>query len=149
MQACSVLHVAHVVVRLVTVVIVHIGHEDVVVVIHFCVAIFVRDLLHQEMFSLHPPSVTVNCVDSDRYNHEKLCIKFLLRFMPQKKSWFTEYTSSTFHECSIHLCDDVSCNKVVCHCHHEEELCDQFSWCVLSSAFLRRCKVDNVFLKSG
>ena len=40
-------------VRRVTVVIVHIGHEDVVVVIHFCVAIFVRDLLYQEMFSLH------------------------------------------------------------------------------------------------
>ena len=39
MQACSVLHVAHVGVRRVTVVIVHIGHEDVVVVIHFCVAI--------------------------------------------------------------------------------------------------------------
>ena len=41
MQVCSVLHVAHVVVRRVTVVIVHIGHEDVVVVIHFCVAISV------------------------------------------------------------------------------------------------------------
>ena len=42
MQACSVLHVAHVLVgvRRVTVVIVHIGHEDVVVVIQFCVAIF-------------------------------------------------------------------------------------------------------------
>ena len=40
-QACSVLHVAHVGVRRVTVVIVHIGHEDVVVVIHFCAAIFV------------------------------------------------------------------------------------------------------------
>ena len=37
-QACSDLHVAHVVVRLVTVVIVHIGLEGVVV-IHFCVAI--------------------------------------------------------------------------------------------------------------
>ena len=33
MQVCSVLHVAHVGVRRVTVVIVHIGHEDVVVVI--------------------------------------------------------------------------------------------------------------------
>ena len=45
-QACSDLHVAHVGVRRVTVVIVHIGHEDVVVVIYFCVAIFVRDLLY-------------------------------------------------------------------------------------------------------
>ena len=31
----------------------HIGHEDVVVVINFYVAIFVRDLLYQEMYSLH------------------------------------------------------------------------------------------------
>ena len=53
MQACSVLHVAHVGVRRVTVVIVHIGLEEVVVVIYFCVAIFVRDFLYQEMFSLH------------------------------------------------------------------------------------------------
>ena len=40
-QVCSVLHDAHVGVRRVTVVIVHIGHEEVVVVIYFCVAIFV------------------------------------------------------------------------------------------------------------
>ena len=55
-QACSDLaNVALVFfsVRHVTVVIVHIGHEDVVVVIQFCVAIFVRDLLYQEMYSLH------------------------------------------------------------------------------------------------
>ena len=52
MQVCAVLHVAHVVVRRVTVVIVHIGHEDVVVVIQFFVAIFCRDFLYQEMFSL-------------------------------------------------------------------------------------------------
>ena len=48
-QMCSLIHVTHVVlcvlvlvgVRLVTVVIVHIGHEEVLVVIQFCVAIFV------------------------------------------------------------------------------------------------------------
>ena len=39
MQACSDLLVAHVGVRRVTVVIVHIGLDEVVVVIHFCVAI--------------------------------------------------------------------------------------------------------------
>ena len=33
-------------------VIVHIGLEGVLVVIHFCVAIFVRELLYQEVFSL-------------------------------------------------------------------------------------------------
>ena len=68
---CSLINVAHVVlcvvvlvgVRRVTVVIVHIGHEEAVVVIYFCVAIFGRDLLYQEMYSLHPPSVTVDCVD--------------------------------------------------------------------------------------
>ena len=58
MQACSDL--AHVVlvlvgVRRVTVVIVHIGLGEVVVVIHFYVAIFVRNLLYQEMYSLHIP----------------------------------------------------------------------------------------------
>ena len=56
MQACSDLLVAHVGVRRVgrvTVIIVHIGLEGVLVVIHFCVAIFVRELLYQEVFSLH------------------------------------------------------------------------------------------------
>ena len=38
-QACSDLHVAHVLVSVRRVTIVHIGHEDVVVVIYFCVAI--------------------------------------------------------------------------------------------------------------
>ena len=38
-QACPVLHVAHVGVRRVTVVIVHIGLEEVVAVMYFCVAI--------------------------------------------------------------------------------------------------------------
>ena len=58
MQACSFLHVALVVLCVVVLVgvgrvtVVHIGHEDVVVVIYFCVAIFVRDLLYQEMYSL-------------------------------------------------------------------------------------------------
>ena len=66
MQACSVLHVAHVLVgvRRVTVVMVHIGHEDVVVVIHFCVAIFVRDFLYQEMFSLQIRSLKVIYTDN-------------------------------------------------------------------------------------
>ena len=36
---CSLIRVAHVCVRRVTLVIIHIGHEDVVVVIQFCVAI--------------------------------------------------------------------------------------------------------------
>ena len=58
MQACSVLHVAHVLVGVRRVTVVHIGHEDVVVVIYFCIAIFVRDLLYQEMYSLQSPLET-------------------------------------------------------------------------------------------
>ena len=50
-QVCSILHVAHVGVRRVTLVIVHNGHQDVVVVVDFCVAIFVRELLYREIFS--------------------------------------------------------------------------------------------------
>ena len=38
-----------------------IGHDEVVVRSHFC-----RDFLYLEMYSLHPPSVTVNCVDCYR-----------------------------------------------------------------------------------
>ena len=66
---CSLILVAHVIlgvlvlvgVRRVTVVIVHIGHEDVVNVIYFCVTIFVV-ILCQEMYSLHSPLVTVDFV---------------------------------------------------------------------------------------
>ena len=54
-QVCSILNVAHVGVRRVTVVIVHTGHEEVVVVKYFGVAFFVRELLYQEVFSLHLP----------------------------------------------------------------------------------------------
>ena len=52
MQACSVLPVAHVVVRRVTVVIVHIGYEDVLCRHVLFRSHFVRDFLYQEMFSL-------------------------------------------------------------------------------------------------
>ena len=44
------------------------------------------------MYSLHTPSVTVNCVDCYRKNHDELCTKFFLRFMPQMNSWFTDCT---------------------------------------------------------
>ena len=69
-QACSDLaHVVLVLVGVRRVTIVHIGDEVVLVVKHFCVAIFVRELLYQEMFSLHHPSVTVDCVDCYRNDH--------------------------------------------------------------------------------
>ena len=55
MQVCSILHVAHVGVRRVILVIVHNGLNDVEGVL------VVRELLYQEVFSLHLPSVTVDC----------------------------------------------------------------------------------------
>ena len=61
-QACSALHVAHAGVRRVTVVIVHIGHEEVVVVIYFCVAILFVIFCYQEMCSLQFGDV-FDCVD--------------------------------------------------------------------------------------
>ena len=74
---CSLIHVAHVVLCVLVLVgvrgvtVVHIGHDEVLVVVLKSVAIFVVIFLYLEMYSLHPspPSVTVNCVD---------CIKFFL-----------------------------------------------------------------------
>ena len=60
-QVCSILHVADVVVRRVTLVIVHNGLNESVVVVDFCVAISVRELLYREMLYLHLPSVIVDC----------------------------------------------------------------------------------------
>ena len=55
--ACSDLaHVVIVLVRRVTVVIVHIRLECVFFVMYFCVAIFVRELLYQDMFFLQTRS---------------------------------------------------------------------------------------------
>ena len=75
-QVCSILHVAHVGVRRVTLVIVHIGLKMLKVYLSLYTLLrshFVRELLYQEVFSLHPPSVTVDCVDCYRYNHDKFC----------------------------------------------------------------------------
>ena len=35
------------------------------------------------MYSLHPPSVTVNCVDCYRNDHSKFCTKFFVRIIPR------------------------------------------------------------------
>ena len=56
---------------------------------------FVRDFLYQEMYSLHPPSVTVNCVDCYRINHCNFCTKFFVRLMPHINRRFTDF--SGFH----------------------------------------------------
>ena len=63
-QVCSILQVAHVYVRRVIHVIVHYGLNDVecvLVVLHTFTKPFVRELLYQEVFSLHTLSVTVDC----------------------------------------------------------------------------------------
>ena len=150
-QACSDLaHVVFVLVGARRVTIVHIRccccHA--LLRCHCC-----HDFLHQEMFSLHHPWVTVDCVDCHRCNHDKLCIKFLLRFTPQMNSWFTEYTSfpvqSVFNP-SLWRSLIIGMPPGVCHCHQdEEEFFHQFWWCALSSGCLSRCNVDSAFLKSG
>ena len=67
MQACSDLaHVVLVLVGVRRVTVVHIGYEGVLVVIHFCVAIFVRDLLYQEMFSLHYQEPEKPCISTEQ-----------------------------------------------------------------------------------
>ena len=89
-QVCSILHVAHVGVSRVTLVIVHIGLEVGLegctchctllrghLFVNFCIG---------KIFYLHSPSATVDCVDCYRYNHDKFCNKFLLRFMQQMNS---------------------------------------------------------------
>ena len=42
------------------------------------------------MYSLHTPSVTVNCVDCYRNYHCKICTKFFVRLMPQINRRFTD-----------------------------------------------------------
>ena len=84
---CSHVQLARVVVCVVKLVdvicvmiVVLIAHVDVVRAVD---TVFVAIFSVVEMYSLHLPSVTVNCVDCYRYNHYKLCTKFFVRFMPQ------------------------------------------------------------------
>ena len=91
---CRVVRVVIVRVNLVgvrCVTVVHIGHDEVLVVVLEYVSHFCLDFLYLEMYSLHPPSVTVNCVDCYRYNHCKLCTKLFVRFGPQINRRFTDY----------------------------------------------------------
>ena len=52
-QVCSILHVAHVGVRRVTLVIVHNGHQDVILMVSSFAYPFVRELLYREILYLH------------------------------------------------------------------------------------------------
>ena len=44
-----------------------------------------------EMYSLHHPSVTVNCVSCYRNDHCNFCTKFIVRLMPQINRRFTDF----------------------------------------------------------
>ena len=105
------------------------------------------------MYSLHSPSVTVNCVDCYRYNHCKLCTKFFVRFMPQINRRFTDY-----HK----LPRSISVKSIfVVRSHNRDatwkfaiatmrrNFATNFHSALCPPFFLRRCKVDNAFLKSG
>ena len=85
---CSLVQLARVVVCvrvlvdvICVMVVVLIAHHTVGAVL---VAIFVV------MYSLHLPSVTVNCVDCNRNDHCKFCTKFFVRLMPQINRRFTD-----------------------------------------------------------
>ena len=44
-----------------------------------------------KMYSLHHPSVTVNCVDCYRIDHCNFCTKFIVRLIPQVNRRFTDF----------------------------------------------------------
>ena len=106
------------------------------------------------MYSLHPPSVTVNCVDCYRYNHCKLCTKFFVRFMPQINRRFTGYhrfprsisVESIFvvqsHNRDATRMFAIATMRRNCATNFHSAHCPPFS-------FLRRYNVDSAFLKSG
>ena len=52
-----------------------------VVVVVFVVAILHRIFCILEVYSLHPPSVTVDCVGCYRINHCNFCTKLILRLI--------------------------------------------------------------------
>ena len=64
-QVCSILHVAHVGVRRVTLVIVHNGHQDVVLVVSSFAWPFVRELLYREIFYLQVTSMYFSGIGND------------------------------------------------------------------------------------
>ena len=101
-QVCSILHVVHVYVRRVIYVIVHNGPHRcwrcACRCTHFSVTIchshlFVNFCIRRYSIYTTRRWQWTNCVGCYRYNHDKFCIQFLLRFIPQMNSWRSEYTS--------------------------------------------------------
>ena len=105
-QMCSLIHVAHVVlcvlvlvgVRRVTVVIVHIGHDEVLVVIQILRSYFCRDFLYQEMYSLHEGELVL--VVRNYFGTLKIC-----NLEPRVFTWWTVII--LFSMCCDTLCAPV------------------------------------------
>ena len=92
---CSLVQLARVVIVRVILVdvvcvmlVVLIAHVDVVHVVN---TVFVAIFLLVEMYSLHTPSVTVNCVSCYRNDHCNFCTKFFERLMPYINRRFTDF----------------------------------------------------------
>ena len=93
------------------------------------------------MYSLHSPSVTVNCVDCYRYNHCKLCTKFFVRFMPQIKRRFTDY--HRFHR-------SISVKSIFVVRSHNKDATRKFAIATMRRNFATNFHgVDGAFWKSG
>ena len=105
-QMCSLIHVAHVVlcvlvlvgVRRVTVVIVHIGHDEVLVVIQILRSYFCRDFLYQEMYSLHEGELVL--VVRNYFGTLKIC-----NLEPRVFTWWNVIILSS-------MCCDTLCAPV-------------------------------------
>ena len=118
MQVCSSLHFVRVYVRRVIHVIVHKWshrcRKCACSRTHFFVAIchshlFVNFCIRRYcIYTL--PSVTVDCchVSCNRYMHDKICIQFSLRFIPQMNSCPLNTQVTPFNQWSLHLCGEFS-----------------------------------------
>ena len=95
---CSLVQVVRVVIVRVIVdgvlsvtIVVHIGHDEVLVIVVIYVAIFVVTFCNWRCTLYTPPVGDSELRWLSPKNHCKLCIKFFVRFMPQINRWFTDY----------------------------------------------------------
>ena len=84
------MHVARVVVHAVVGLMLVLSARVIVVV--FVVEFPWPDFLYSEVYSLHSPSVTVNCVGCYRIDHCNFCTKLLVRLMPHINRRFTDFS---------------------------------------------------------
>ena len=81
----------------------------------FCRRVSVASFLYLEVYSLHSPSVTVNCVGCYRICHCNFCTQLILRLIPRIISPITVSQVSPIHQCWVHRRGDVSDEG----CHQE------------------------------